>query len=173
MNAELRRGNINVLIKELAEFVSFELAASGIECALNLAESAPLINFDERLMKQALLNLIKNAIGAMEAGGKLSITSEASENEMRINISDTGEGIAEENLSKIFEPYFTTKENGSGLGLTMVFKIIKEHGGDISVKSRVGEGSVFFITLPVPQTEQRLLAFDAAPPGDVSPNGKA
>ena len=162
MNAELRRGNINALIKELAEFVSFELEASGIECALNLAEDVPLVNFDERLMKQALLNLIKNALAAMSAGGKLSITTEASEMELRINIADTGTGISEENLSKIFEQYFTTKDTGSGLGLTMVFKIIKEHHGEISVRSRKGEGSVFFITLPIPQTEQRLIAFETA-----------
>jgi len=160
MNAELRRGNINGLIKELAEFVSFEAAASGIECTLNLADDLPLVNFDERLMKQAFLNLIKNALAAMNTGGRLSITTEASERELRINIADTGTGIREENLSKIFEPYFTTKDTGSGLGLTMVFKIIKEHNGEISVRSREGEGSVFFITLPIPQTTQRLLAFE-------------
>ena len=162
MNAELRRGNINALIKELAEFVSFELDASGIECVINLAENVPLVNFDERLMKQALLNLIKNAIAAMSSGGRLSITTEASERELFINIADTGTGICEENISKIFEPYFTTKETGSGLGLTMVFKIIKEHQGEISVRSRNGEGTVFFITLPIPQTELRLLAFESA-----------
>ena len=160
MNAELRKGNINTLIKELAEFISFELAEARIECVLNLAEDLPLINFDERLMKQAILNLLKNAIAAMEKGGKLTITTEASEGGLLINVADTGIGIPEENLSKIFEPYFTTRENGSGLGLTMVFKIIKEHLGEISVRSKEGEGSVFFITLPIPQTDQRLIAFE-------------
>jgi len=162
MNTELRRGNINTLIRELTEFVSFEMEASGIECVLNLAEDIPLINFDERLMKQALLNLIKNAVAAMSEGGRLTITSESSERELRINIADTGSGIRDENISKIFEPYFTTKDSGSGLGLTVVFKVIREHHGEISVRSKEGEGSVFFITLPVPQADQRLLAFDAA-----------
>ena len=162
MNAELRRGSINALIKELAEFVSFELANAGVECVLNLADNLPPVYIDERLMKQALLNLIKNAIAAMSGGGKLTITTEASEGELRINIADTGMGIPEENFAKIFEPYFTTKDTGSGLGLTVVFKVVREHNGEISIRSREGEGSVFFITLPIPQTEQRLLAFDAA-----------
>ena len=161
MNAELRRGDFNAFIKELAEFVSFELAASGIECVLDLAEDAPPVYYDERLMKQALLNLVKNAIAAMSAGGRLSISTEAAEGELKLTIADTGTGIPEANLSKIFEPYFTTRDSGSGLGLTVVFKIIKEHQGEIVVSSKEGEGSVFCITLPVPQTAQRLLPFEA------------
>ena len=162
MNAELRRGDINTLIKELAEFVSFELENHHIECVLNLTDKLPMINFDERLMKQALLNLIKNAIAAMDKGGNLNIATEASEGELLINIADTGIGIPEKNLSKIFEPYFTTRETGSGLGLTVVFKIIKEHDGEIRVRSREGEGTDFLITLPIPQTDHRLIGFERA-----------
>ena len=160
MNAELRRGDINSFIRELAEFVSFELKESNIECELNLEEKLPPINFDERLMKQALLNLIKNAAGAMPQGGKLTITTEETGGELRISFADTGIGIPEENLVKIFEPYFTTKETGTGLGLTLVFKIVREHQGEINVRSREGEGSVFIITLPMPQTDQRLIAYE-------------
>ena len=164
MNAELRRGNINALIKELAEFVSVELSNANIECVLTLAENLPLVNFDERLMKQALLNLVKNAEASMSGGGKLSITTEVRDGAVLISVADTGTGIPEENLTKIFEPYFTTKETGSGLGLTMVFKIIKEHQGEISVESRIGEGSVFIITLPIPQTERRLITASRSTP---------
>ncbi|MDR1898933.1 MAG: hypothetical protein LBQ55_02895, partial [Treponema sp.] len=78
----------------------------------------------------------------------------------RISVSDTGTGISEENLSKIFEPYFTTKEAGSGLGLTLVYKIIREHRGEITVKSREGEGACFNISLPILQKETRLLVFE-------------
>jgi signal transduction histidine kinase len=159
VNAELRRGNINALIAELAEFVSFELSSASIECVLNLAEKLPSLDFDERLMKQALLNLISNAKAAMSEGGILSISTETHEGKARISIADTGTGISEENLAKIFEPYFTTRENGTGLGLTMVYKIIAEHQGEISVKSSKGEGSVFIITLPVPQTERKLITY--------------
>ena len=159
MNAELRRGDFNAFIRELAEFVSVELKEAHIEFILNLADKLPALDFDEKLMKQAFLNLIKNAAAAMPEGGKLTITTEIKDGEVLITVSDTGIGIPEENLSKIFEPYFTTKETGTGLGLTLAFKIIKEHQGEISVKSRKGEGSVFVISLPVSQTERRLITY--------------
>ncbi|GHU89774.1 PAS domain-containing sensor histidine kinase [Spirochaetia bacterium] len=152
--------DINALLSELAAFVRYELEEAHIECVLELDDSLPLLNFDERFLKQAFLNLIKNAAAAMSDGGILTIKTEKQDAEALISIQDTGTGIPEENLSKIFEPYFTTKETGSGLGLTLVFKIIREHLGEISVKSREGEGSVFTITLPIPQKERRLIGFD-------------
>jgi PAS domain S-box-containing protein len=160
MDVKLRRGNINALIEELAEFVSVELKESRIEMILNLTEGLSAVSFDEGLMKQALLNLINNAAAAMGGGGNLTITTGETEGDITISIADTGTGIPEENLAKIFEPYFTTKGTGSGLGLTLVFKIIKEHPGEISVRSRMGEGSVFIITLPKPQVKQRLIAYE-------------
>ncbi|MDR0513269.1 MAG: PAS domain-containing sensor histidine kinase [Treponema sp.] len=158
MNVQLRRGNINALIENLIEFLSFELVHAKVNCTLNLMQDVPLVNFDERLMKQAILNLIKNAIAAMSNGGTLIITTEAAERDLIISIADSGSGITAENISKIFEPYFTTKDSGSGLGLTVVFKIVREHSGEITVRSKEGEGSVFIITLPIPQVTQRLIA---------------
>jgi signal transduction histidine kinase len=160
MNIEPREGEINTLIKELTDFVSFELEEHNIDCVLALANEMPFINFDERYMKQALLNLIKNAIAAMPDGGTFSIKTEFTDSDALIGISDTGIGISEENMSKIFEPYFTTKESGSGLGLTLVYKIVREHQGEITVKSKIGEGSTFTITLPIPQKECRLLSYE-------------
>ncbi|MDR2618052.1 MAG: PAS domain S-box protein [Treponema sp.] len=157
MDMQLRNGNINTVITAMAEFVSFELEEAGIECVLDLQEDLPLIDFDERFMKQTFLNLIKNAIAAMPEGGRLTIKTEALDTEIRITVADTGIGIPGENLEKIFEPYYTTKDTGSGLGLTLVFKIIREHQGEISVKSKPGEGSAFIITLPALQKEQRLI----------------
>jgi signal transduction histidine kinase len=161
MNMDFREGNINLLIEELTEFVRFELEEARIVYVLDLAQELPIIDFDERYMKQALLNLIKNAIAAMPEGGKLTIKTEAQEAEILIHVYDTGIGISEEHLSKIFEPYFTTKETGSGLGLTLVFKIVREHQGEITVKSKSGEGSCFTIALPIPQKERRLIKYDA------------
>ncbi|MDR0388349.1 MAG: PAS domain S-box protein [Treponema sp.] len=160
MDMDFREGNVNTLIGELVEFVKYELDEERIECVLELDEKIPDIDFDERFMKQALLNLIKNAIAAMSDGGTLTIKTGGTDTEIQIAICDTGTGIPDENLSKIFEPYFTTKDTGSGLGLTLVFKIIKEHKGEVSVKSRQGEGSCFIITLPVPQKETRLLGYE-------------
>lgn len=164
MDMELREGDLNSLIRELMDFVHFELEAAGISCVLELAASLPALDYDERYIKQALLNLIKNSQAAMPGGGRLTIKTEAKGNEVRILIADTGLGIPEENLPKIFEPYFTTKETGSGLGLTLVFKIIKEHRGEISVKSREGEGTSFIIILPVPQRETKLIAYEGGRP---------
>jgi PAS domain S-box-containing protein len=160
MDMEFREGNINTLIGELVEFVRYELEEAGITCVLELDEQLPPSDYDERFMKQALLNLIKNAIAAMPDGGRLTIRSEARDAEIQIGICDTGIGIPEENLPKIFEPYFTTKETGSGLGLTLVFKIIREHKGEVTVKSRKGEGACFIITLPIPQKETRLIGYE-------------
>ncbi|AEF85996.1 sensory box histidine kinase [Treponema primitia ZAS-2] len=160
MNMEFREGDINLLIRELADFVSYELEEARIKCILHLAPDLPWIGFDQRYIKQALLNLIKNAQAAMPNGGKLTIKTQVLEDEISIVVSDTGIGISEKNLSKIFEPYFTTKETGSGLGLTLVFKIIREHRGEISVKSKEGEGTSFKITLPIPQKERKLITFE-------------
>ena len=157
MDLDLRYGNINTLLKELADFVCFELNEKSIDCNLDLAEDLPAINYDENAMKQAILNIVQNAIAAMPEGGELYIKTDTQDTDIRISIADTGVGIPEENFMKIFEPYFTTKVAGSGLGLTMVFKIVREHSGEINVFSRPGEGSVFTITLPVPQKETRLI----------------
>ena len=159
MNINLKRGNINSFLTELAEFVSFELKEAGIKCSLNLAETLSEIEFDEGLLKQALLNLINNASSAMNGGGELFISTEEAEEEIRIKVADTGPGISEENLPKIFEPFFTTKDNGTGLGLTLVFKIINEHQGKISVKTKEGEGTQFIISLPIPQVSMRLIPY--------------
>jgi signal transduction histidine kinase len=159
MTLKLREGNINTLITELVEFVSHELEQSKISCQLELDENIPVILIDERYVKQALLNIIKNAQAAMPKGGLLTITTRFADNEIRINLRDTGVGISEKNLSKIFEPYFTTKDEGIGLGLTMVYKIIKEHKGEISVDSREGELTNFEIIMPIPQKEQRLIEY--------------
>ena len=160
MLLELREKDINPLIDELAELVRAELEESRIRLLLELDEKLPPALFDERYMKQVLLNLIKNAQAAMPNGGLLTIATQTSDNEIRISVCDTGTGISEENLKKIFEPYFTTKDNGTGLGLTLVFKIIREHRGEISVESREGEGTNFEIILPAHQKEMRLIAYE-------------
>ena len=162
VNAQMRRGNINELVTELADFVSFELKNSGIECVLDLDENVTPVDFDFSLMKQALLNVVQNAEAAMNNGGKLTITTADMEEEVFIIIADTGTGISEENLSKIFEPYFTTKASGTGLGLTVLFKIVKEHQGEVIVSSREGKGTVFTIALPKPQVERKMIAYEGS-----------
>ena len=162
MTLELREGDINTLVAELAEFVAAELEQSKIRLLVELDKNLLPVLIDMRYMKQVLLNLIKNAQEAMPRGGLLTIATIGSDSEIRISVCDTGTGIGPENLKKMFEPYFTTKASGTGLGLTLVYKIIREHQGDISVESREGEGTDIEISLPVYQKEQRLIAYEAA-----------
>jgi signal transduction histidine kinase len=160
MSLELREDSINALIAELAEFIRAELEQSHIRLLLELDEKVPPALIDERYMKQALLNLIKNALAAMPNGGLLTIATQVVDNEILISVCDTGIGMSAENLAKIFEPYYPTNDNGTGLGLTLVYKIIKEHHGDIAVESREGEGSTFEISLPIHQKMKRLIAYE-------------
>ena len=157
MDLDLQLRDINLLLKELVEFVLYELKEAKIRCITEYDEKLPLVKIDDRFMKQAFLNIIKNAIAAMPDGGKLMIETQSHDTYINIIITDTGTGIPEENFTKIFEPYFTTKETGTGLGLTTVFKILREHHGEVNADSTPGEGSVFTITLPVPQKETRLI----------------
>lgn len=159
MNTELVHDDLNRLVRELMEFLKFELERAQIRVELELLEPSPHIQLDEKYMKQALLNIVKNAISAMPHGGILRIESLRSANQLVLKVSDTGVGIPEENLDKIFEPYYTTKEFGSGLGLTLVYKIVKEHLGDIAVSSKVEEGTTFSLSFPVPQKEKRLIGY--------------
>ena len=94
------------------------------------------------------MNLILNAIEATSQGGKISISAYADDQEIRLEIADTGVGIPEENLSQIFDLYFTTKDTGTGMGLALVNRIIVEHGGRIEVSSQEGKGTTFILSLP-------------------------
>jgi len=116
---------------------------------------------DPKYIKQALLNIVKNSIQALDNGGQIRVkTEEASDGDVLINIIDNGHGIPENIMGKIFEPYFTTRKFGTGLGLVIVYKIIKELGGDIRVSSKEKDGTVFSIKLPVPEKKKRLLTYE-------------
>ncbi|HCS36563.1 MAG: histidine kinase [Spirochaetae bacterium HGW-Spirochaetae-4] len=161
MDVHLRLENLNRIVDDVCNFVSYELSEHKISVNRQLGEFLPKLRIDENLMKQALLNIIKNAMNAMETrGGTLTVTTKLAGDSVVLTITDTGTGMDDATLSKIFEPYFTTKASGSGLGLTMVFKVVKEHKGEISVSSKSGVGTSFTITLPVPTSER--LALEAA-----------
>lgn len=160
MNAELERGQLNALVHDVIEFIQFELKEADIEVEEAYSDGIPDLDLDEKYIKQALLNILKNAIAAMPDGGSLRISTEMDANDVLLKIADTGVGIDEENLAKIFEPYFTTKEFGSGLGLTVVYKIVKEHGGEISLTSGEGEGTIFTLSFPIPESERKLIEWE-------------
>ena len=151
-------GDLNALISELVQFLRYEMEEAHVRVLPLLDDSVPSIPLDEGSMKRALLNLIKNAISAMPEGGELRLETKRDGDNVVITVSDTGVGIPEELQGKIFEPYFTTRDTGSGLGLTVVYKVVKEHGGDLHMDSRSGMGTTFRISIPVPQSERKLLS---------------
>ncbi len=157
MNADFSIQNLNDIVRDLMDFVQVEVKQAGISLDIELHDELPRLQLDEKFIKQALLNLVKNAIAAMPSGGTLTVRTGIDGPYVHVDVTDSGVGIPEENMGKIFEPYFTTKDFGSGLGLTVVYKIVKEHGGDITVKTREGEGSSFILHFPIPQEELKLL----------------
>lgn len=154
MDTQLKMSSLTKLLSGICEFVEPELNEHGITLVKKF-NSIPKLRIDENLFKQVVLNIIKNAMMATKDDGIISIETRLSGDTVKMSIKDNGSGMDEKTQSKIFEPYFTTKATGTGLGLTVVYKVIKEHKGDISVNSIKGEGTEFIITLPVP-TSQRL-----------------
>ncbi|MCM1321971.1 MAG: ATP-binding protein [Bacteroides sp.] len=159
VHAELEFADTTELLNSFIPFFEPDFEAKGITLKINLMDKPPHCMIDAKLFKQAMINLIQNAIAAMPSGGVLCISSEMKEDRLAIIVADNGIGMDEQTMHRIFEPYFTTKASGTGLGLTMVYKIIKEFSGDIQVKSRLGGGTMFVVTLPVPQKELRLLEY--------------
>lgn len=152
---------INVLIEELIDFIHFELEQDSIEIIKNLEEDLPELKLDDKLIKQAFLNIIKNAQASMgDDGGLLQISSYKVNDTVAVSITDSGPGISEDIKNKIFEPYFTTKDSGSGLGLTLVYKIMKEHSAEIRLNSTIGKGTDFTFIFPIPQRGQRLIGWN-------------
>jgi len=152
---------INALIEELIDFIHYELEQNSIEIIKNLEDKLPELRLDEKLIKQAFLNIIKNAQASMSSeGGILKIRTYKVHDTVAVSISDSGPGIPDDIKNKIFEPYFTTRDSGSGLGLTLVYKIMKEHSAEIRLNSILGEGTDFTFIFPIPQKGQRLIGWD-------------
>lgn len=149
--------DINAILLDLLKFLRFELEEAGVRVVQLLDDSLPPIPLDEGSMKRAVLNLIKNALSAMPRGGELKLQTRNEGDSVSITVSDTGTGIPEDIQGKIFEPYFTTRDTGSGLGLTVVYKVVREHGGDLHMDSVPDRGTTFRISIPAPQSERKML----------------
>jgi len=148
--ASKRPVEIQGLVEDTLRFILPEAERSGVAVSSHLPDGAARVEGDHSQLRQALLNLLINALQAMPDGGRLNVTSRVSSaGEVEIAIADTGAGIAPEDLPKLFDPYFTTKVRGFGLGLTIVERIIQEHGGTVEVASELGSGATFTIKLPV------------------------
>jgi two-component system NtrC family sensor kinase len=143
--------DLNRLIRDMAALVEKEARENNIQVTRDLEADLPLIHSDGPLLRQVILNLLNNSRQAIEGAGSITVATRLEGRHIRITITDSGGGIAPEHLSRIFDPFFTTKPQGAGTGLGLAISqgIIHKLGGEISVASRVGEGAVFTITLPV------------------------
>jgi signal transduction histidine kinase len=153
---EMRPVNLRESVEDALRIVEVQAADSNIETRLEVEGDIPPVRGDAESLRSIFTNLIINAVQAMEgngAGGRLTVTLSSSDPEhARVCIADTGRGIEAENVSQVFEPYFSTKETGTGLGLAIVKKAVDDHNGTITVASEHGEGTTFTVTLP---TERR------------------
>lgn len=156
--------NLNRLVEESVAFLKPEIQDRDILVEVELDDRMPPLHLDHDQFRQAFYNIIRNAFQAMRLGGILRIRTHAGENYVYVSFSDTGGGISPENLRRIFDPYFTTKAGGSGLGLMIVQRIVRAHGGEVGIQSTEGKGVTVTIRLP---REDRAVRF--LEPGDHKP----
>ena len=150
--------DLNAVVKETIELLRPEIFNRGISVEEELFPDLRPIPIDPAQIKQILVNLIKNAIQAMTRGGRLTLRTDSGTEGAVLTVADTGGGIPEEKINRIFEPFYTTKKKGSGLGLMIVQRIVREHGGRIELESRVNQGTTFRIWLPGRERQPRLLS---------------
>jgi signal transduction histidine kinase len=149
------RSDINEIVMDVLALVNHLLRMSGIQLFTDLSDGIPWISVDRNQIKQVILNLVHNALQAMPTGGELHISTSLKQRDLHewlaLSLADTGTGIPPENLKRVFEPFFTTRsrDGGTGLGLSVTYGIITDHGGLIDVESQVGKGSTFTVWLPV------------------------
>ena len=148
--AKLASERVNPLVTALVDFVREDLAARGVELVRELAPSDPTARIDGAQIRQCLINLVRNATDAVVAGGggKVTVRTRPAGSRVEIIVEDTGVGIPADVLPKLFDPFFSTKEGCSGLGLALTQQIIHDHGGDLRVDSTVGRGTTFTVSVP-------------------------
>jgi signal transduction histidine kinase len=151
---EARECQLNDTIETSVTLIQYDKRAKDITIKKELSPSLPMITIDCNQLSQVFVNLILNAIDAMHDGGTLTVRSFLRGDDIVMQFQDTGIGIPPGNLIKIFDPFYTTKEKGTGLGLAVSYNIVKKLNGTLTVESEVGKGTVFTITLPVSKAEQ-------------------
>jgi two-component system, sporulation sensor kinase E len=154
---QLQPENVNMIVEEAVRFFAPEIQDRDIVVEQELRSDLPLLRIDRDQMKQAFYNVIKNSLEAMKRGGIQRIRTDRDDTHLLVSFVDTGSGMSAENLSRVFEPYFTTKASGTGLGLLIVRRIVREHGGELSIESSEGKGLTLTIRLPYVDKRVRML----------------
>src|SRR6476620_5869466 len=163
---QLQPENINTIVEEAVRVFSAEIEARDIVVETELRSDLPLLQLDRGQIKQAFYNVIKNSFEAMKRRGILRIRTDMDESHVRVSFIDTGGGMSAETLSHVFEPYYTTKERGTGLGLLVVRRIVREHGGELAIESTDGKGLTLTIRLPFKEQRVRMLEAGDRNPGN-------
>ncbi|HOX56382.1 MAG TPA: ATP-binding protein [Candidatus Paceibacterota bacterium] len=154
---QLKLVSLNDVVHKTLELLRPELDNRGLNVRTRLAVPIPVTPIDPTQIQQVLVNLIKNALQAMTKGGTLTLQTGEGSDGVWVSVADTGGGIPQEQINRIFEPFYTTKKKGTGLGLKIVQRIVRAHGGRIELESQVGRGTTFRIWLPLHERKPRLL----------------
>lgn len=144
----LSDGNLNTIVSDYVDFLEPQANSMEVELRPHLDSDLPVVMLDKSLMRQALVNLCRNAIEAMPEGGSIDLLTRTRGDDVVLEIIDTGKGMDEKTRGQMFQAFFSTRSGGSGLGLPTVRKIVEAHHGRISCESEVGKGTRFTITLP-------------------------
>jgi signal transduction histidine kinase len=145
----MKLSSLQDLLKNLGTLLQEEASSQGIQIQAETNSDLPLIKMDNEKLTQAFLNIMKNGMQAMEQGGVLHVETQSFKDRVEVSFSDSGSGIPPEQMEKIFNYYYTTKEKGVGLGLPIAHRIIEAHGGQLKVESKVGFGTKVTVLLPV------------------------
>jgi nitrogen fixation/metabolism regulation signal transduction histidine kinase len=154
---QLHPEDVNKIVQEAVRFFEPEIKDRDIVVETELRSDLPLLELDRDQMKQVFYNVIKNSFEAMKRRGIMRIRTDRDDTHVKISFTDTGGGLSAEHLSRVFEPYFTTKATGSGLGLLIVRRIVREHGGELAIESSEGKGLILTIRLPFLDRRVRML----------------
>ncbi len=154
---QLKPASVNDVVEKTLDLLQPELGNRGLTVKTKFARRLPAAPLDATQIQQVLVNLIKNAMQAMTKGGTLTLQTGEGADGVWVSVADTGGGIPEEQINRIFEPFFTTKKRGTGLGLMIVQRIVRAHGGRIELESHAGRGTTFRVWLPLHERQPRLL----------------
>jgi len=154
---QLKLVSLNDVVEKTLDLLQPEFGNRGLSVKTKMARQLPAAPMDATQMQQVLVNLIKNAMQAMTKGGTLTLQTGEGADGVWVSVADTGGGISQEQINRIFEPFFTTKKKGTGLGLMIVQRIVRAHGGRIELESNAGQGTTFRVWLPLHERRPRLL----------------
>jgi PAS domain S-box-containing protein len=154
---QLKLVSLNDVVEKTLELLRPEIGNRGVAVKTKLPQDLAATPADATQLQQVLVNLVKNAVQAMTTGGTLTLQTGETSDGVWVSVADTGGGIPQEQINRIFEPFYTTKKKGSGLGLMIVQRIVRAHGGRIELESNVGRGTTFRIWLPLHERKPRLL----------------